>query len=318
MTPVVSILMPVRNSERFLGECLKSILNQTYQNWELIAVNDHSTDQSGGILETFCKVDKRIKHFENSGSGIIDALTLAFERSSGTLITRMDSDDIMPESRLELMVPVALENQNAVITGLVEYFSDTRISDGYVSYQNWLNGINLSGRQWQNIYRECVIASPNWLTSRVVIKSVGGFKSLAYPEDYHLVFKWYESEMPIIVMPETTLLWREHPDRTSRTSSNYQQEAFFNLKIREFLRIDWNHEPILLWGSNPKTQLTKVILRKHAAPFISLTLNDYTKVVNYPNSQVLVGVFPDESDRLKIINYLNSYGFQEGINFWFL
>ena len=97
----ISILMPVKNAALFLRECLDSIVNQEESNFELIAVDDHSTDSSLKILEEYQKKDPRIQVYKNKEHGIIAALRLAYKKSSGILITRMDSDDIMSLHKLK-------------------------------------------------------------------------------------------------------------------------------------------------------------------------------------------------------------------------
>ena len=79
--PLVSILIPFKNTEEFIAECLESILKQTYTNWELLIIDDKSTDSSFTIVESFAQNDNRITLLKNSGSGIIDALQLAFNQS---------------------------------------------------------------------------------------------------------------------------------------------------------------------------------------------------------------------------------------------
>ena len=69
--------MPVRNEETHLASCLKSILKQSYAHWELIIVNDNSTDDTACIIEEYVQIDSRISSYDNVGSGIIDALKLA-------------------------------------------------------------------------------------------------------------------------------------------------------------------------------------------------------------------------------------------------
>ncbi|MCB0382128.1 MAG: glycosyltransferase family 2 protein, partial [Psychroserpens sp.] len=102
--PLISILTPFKNTSLFLKECLESICNQTYTHWELLIVDDHSADDSYQIVDDFAKKDSRITLFKNTGSGIIHALRLAFEKSSGSYITRMDSDDIMHPEKLQIML----------------------------------------------------------------------------------------------------------------------------------------------------------------------------------------------------------------------
>jgi len=96
---MISIVMPMRNALPYLDECVRSIINQTYKSWELIVVNDHSTDLSYDVLSEFSKQDKRITILNATGKGIINALQQAYSKTSGTYITRMDADDIMPEQK---------------------------------------------------------------------------------------------------------------------------------------------------------------------------------------------------------------------------
>ena len=99
----ISILMPVKNAESFLTECLDSIISQSYENWELIAVDDGSSDDSLQILKNYEQSDQRITAYRNDGVGIIDALRLAYNYSQGGMITRMDADDIMTSDKLEVL-----------------------------------------------------------------------------------------------------------------------------------------------------------------------------------------------------------------------
>ena len=69
--PLISILIPFKNTELFLRECINSIINQTYSNWELLIIDDHSTDKSYDLVEDYANKDKRIKLYKNDGSGII-------------------------------------------------------------------------------------------------------------------------------------------------------------------------------------------------------------------------------------------------------
>ena len=100
----VSVLMPFKNTDAFLEECLDSILVQSYKHWELLAVDDNSTDNSSAIIKEYKEKDSRIKLFVNNDDGIIPALRLAYAKSSGTFITRMDSDDVMTPGKLENLV----------------------------------------------------------------------------------------------------------------------------------------------------------------------------------------------------------------------
>src|SRR5690606_34653656 len=97
---LVSILIPFRNTEAYITECLQSVRDQDYVNWEILAVDDHSTDGTAATVELFAALDHRIRLLKNTGEGIIPALRTAYDHARGTLITRMDSDDIMPANKI--------------------------------------------------------------------------------------------------------------------------------------------------------------------------------------------------------------------------
>ena len=103
--------MPSYNSERFIAEAIESVIKQTYNNWELLIVDDCSKDKTIEIVETFLKLDSRIKLFvldENSGAAI--ARNKALEMSEGRFIAYLDSDDLWNECKLEKQVKFMLEN----------------------------------------------------------------------------------------------------------------------------------------------------------------------------------------------------------------
>src|SRR5690606_8064492 len=128
--PLISILTPFKNSAAYLHEYLESIINQTYQHWELLIVDDHSIDNSYNIVASYAKKDERIKVLKNEGKGIIDALKLAFKNSSGEYITRMDSDDLMASKKLEIMLQDLKTHGNGHIAlGLVHYFRDGELGE---------------------------------------------------------------------------------------------------------------------------------------------------------------------------------------------
>ena len=165
--PFISILTPFKNTEKFLAECLDSILCQTYTHWELLIVDDASTDNSYDLVKKYADNDDRIKLINNNGNGIIDALRLAFEHSKGDYITRMDSDDVMPKNKLEVLVHSLMHHgKQHVAVGKVNYFSEEGISNGYERYEKWLNDLTREGANYSEIYKECVIPSPCWMIHR--------------------------------------------------------------------------------------------------------------------------------------------------------
>lgn len=315
----VSILMSFRNPGRFFQECLESILSQQMTAWELIAIDDGSTDGSGDVIRALAREDARVKSFVNEGSGILPALSQALSLAQGNLITRMDADDIMPPGRLQGMSQaLSSAPKNTVVTGLVAYFSEAPVSEGYQKYEQWINEVNLSGQQWAQVYRECVVASPNWMVRRDELVKIGGFDGLTYPEDYDLVLRWYRHRFQIQTIPEVTLHWREHPDRTSRNSAHYSQKAFFELKIKAMAQHDLRSPNVVLWGKNPKATHTAAILTEQGVPFHWHDLDQYIHIEGLANPQLIVAVYPEATVRKQIVQYLAGLGLQMGQDWWYV
>jgi glycosyltransferase involved in cell wall biosynthesis len=117
-TPLVSILMPVYNTSKYLAEALESVINQTYQNWELVAVDDGSTDDSYHILKRYAKKYPSIKVYKNKENlGVLHTLNYALSLSKGEFIARFDSDDMMPINRIKKQVNFLIKNPDIVVVG---------------------------------------------------------------------------------------------------------------------------------------------------------------------------------------------------------
>lgn len=267
--PLVSILTPFKNTEFFLGECIESIINQTYSNWELIIVDDHSNDNSYDVVYNFAKIDNRIKLLKNSGNGIISALQLAFSQSQGKLITRMDSDDVMTSNKIEILASNLLKHgEKHIAVGLVQYFSKDGVGPGYKSYETWLNGLTISGNNYTEIYKECVIPSPCWMAYRKDLIACGAFNPNIYPEDYDLTFRFYKSGLKCIPCDKILHHWRDYSTRTSRTHIHYAQNHFTSLKTKHFLDIDYNPlKTLVIWGAGTKGKIIAKMLVERNIPF---------------------------------------------------
>ncbi|NMM47318.1 glycosyltransferase family 2 protein [Marinigracilibium pacificum] len=260
---LISILMPAKNAEPFLKECLNSVISQSETQWELIIINDHSTDNTIEIIKQYSVKDQRIQYYQNNETGIISALKQAYSYSQGKYIHRMDADDIMAQDKLLLLKQMLVEEgKGTVVTSPVVYFSKKEVSPGYKKYAAWLNNLCQKNNHWDHIYEECVIASPNWLIHREDLDKIGAFNSTIYPEDYDLVFRMYASGIKVKSVDKTLHLWREHQNRTSRRSENYSQKAFFKIKLQYWLSIEFQGEHITIIGAGKKGKILSDLLTK--------------------------------------------------------
>jgi len=252
--PLVSILIPFKNTAPYLVECLDSIRAQEYKNWEVLAVDDSSTDNSWEIVAKYAKTDPRFKLIKNSGKGIIEALRTAYHRCNGELITRMDSDDIMSMDKIGTMVNLLVNTgQGHVAIGQVRYFSDQGISNGYARYEAWLNKLTARGTNYAEIYKECAIPSPCWMVFKEDLKKCGAFEPDRYPEDYDLTFRFYENGLKCIPCNKVLHHWRDYDSRTSRTSEHYAANYFLDIKLLYFLKLEYDPgRPLVIWGAGTK------------------------------------------------------------------
>ena len=275
--PLVSILMPVKNTSDFLKQCLDSILAQTYTNWELVAVDDGSSDDSYSILLEYAQRDNRIITLQNTGHGIIDALRLAFKECNGELITRMDSDDYMSQEKIELLARRLIQSGlNSIAVGLVKYISADSVGAGYKNYENWINQLTIGANNFDEIYKECSIPSPCWMLHKTDLERCNAFDSEIYPEDYDLAFRMKKAGLNILPVDQVVHFWRDWPLRTSRNHEYYADNRFTHLKVRHFLLQDRYIElPLILWGSGNKgKQIAKELLAYH---------HNFTWITNNPN-----------------------------------
>jgi glycosyltransferase involved in cell wall biosynthesis len=260
MKPKVSILIPAKNEAAFLEECLVSIQEQSYENWECIVVDDHSTDNTFEIIQNFTNKDERFKGFRNENTGIIEALRMAYGNSVGEYISRMDADDLMAENRVEALLENLLENGLSHISvGKVQYFSENKLGEGFKNYENWLNELTEVGNNFKDIFKECVIPSPCWMIHREDLDSVDAFDKNRYPEDYDLAFRFYEAGFKVAPCNRVLHKWRDYSTRTSRTDQNYADHTFTEIKTHYFFKLkrDQKKELVIIGAGNRGKKLAK-------------------------------------------------------------
>ena len=126
----ISLIIPVYNTEKYLSRCIESVLQQTYTDWELILVDDGSTDQSGVICDGYCSQDSRIKAIHNKNQGPAASRAGGIRAAKGSLVMFVDSDDWLDASMLRVMYDQMEESGSAIVCCI---FKDID-SDGKVSH----------------------------------------------------------------------------------------------------------------------------------------------------------------------------------------
>ncbi|MFC2096881.1 glycosyltransferase family 2 protein [Bacteroidota bacterium] len=332
-SPYISIVMAVKNSEPFLVDCLDSIIDQTYKNWELIAVNDHSTDRTEEILNEYSNIDNRIRVFQSEGNKLIPALQTGHKKCRGTLINRMDSDDKMPDYKLQVLVDEwEKHGKGNIIAGGTQHFVDEgKVGEGFLRYDKWLNDVARRNAHYQEIYHECVIPSHCWIIHKDDFKSVGAFNSDIYPEDYDLCFRFYKNGLKIIGIDKVLHYWRDHSIRISRTWDCYKDNRYFDLKLNIFFEIDRDTDrPLVLWGGGQNGKDMARLLKnknnhfhwvcdnhkKIGKDIYGVIMENFNIIPEIDNPQIMI-VVSSPDGKINIRKQLISWDKKPVKDFWF-
>ena len=123
--PFFSVIVPVYNVEKYLGECIDSVLAQTYQDFELILVNDGSKDSSGAICDAYAEKDPRIQVIHKENGGVVSARKMGFRKSCGSYIVNVDSDDYLALDYLSRFYKVITRTNAEMIATRLQLVSET-------------------------------------------------------------------------------------------------------------------------------------------------------------------------------------------------
>ena len=121
MEPQISVIVPVYNTEQYLPRCIDSILGQSFADFELLLVNDGSTDRSGAVCNAYAEKDSRIRVFHKENGGVSSARNMGLDNARGEWITFVDSDDELLPDGLQTMLDGVTPDSGMVMCGFVEY-----------------------------------------------------------------------------------------------------------------------------------------------------------------------------------------------------
>lgn len=131
-TPIFSIVIPVYNAEQYLNRCIQSVLNQTFSDFELILVNDGSTDNSLNICENFAENENRIKIISHKNNGVSFTRNKGIKAATGKYITFIDSDDFVDKSYLEsFYLQLSIKETDIIASGIIKYYGESEINITY-------------------------------------------------------------------------------------------------------------------------------------------------------------------------------------------
>jgi len=251
--PLASVVMPCRNAERTVGEAVRSLLEQTLGDLELLLVDDGSRDRSVTAAQEAAAGDPRLRVLARPPEGLVAALNAGLRAARGTWVLRLDADDLAPPDRLERQVAWADRHPDWwVIGGLVQCFPRETLTEGMRRYEHWLNSVATPGEVRRDLFVESPLAHPSVLYRRDRILALGGYREGPFPEDYDLWLRVFEAGGPMGKCDALVLRWRDGPGRLTRTDPRYGPEAFRRLKAEVLARTFLAGGACQIWGAGPE------------------------------------------------------------------
>ncbi len=311
----LSVLLPFRNGASTLDECVDSIQSQTWRDFELLAVNDHSSDESLTVLRSRARSDPRIRVLQNPGRGLVAALNHGLQKAEGDLVARMDADDRMHPERLLKQLRYLRQNPDiAAVGSRARLFPENAIRSGFREYMRWQNACLRPEEIARDIYIEAPLIHPTVMYRRAAVLDLGGYRDGPFPEDYDLWLRFHHSGLRMAKLDVSLLEWREDPERTSRVDPRYDREAFDGLRahyLAKDSRLRSRRHNFVFWGAGRRTrQRCRHLQNKGFTPRAWVDI-DPCKIGNRLQG---VPVVPPEwlrSNRTFVLCYVTNHGARE-------
>lgn len=263
---MISVVLPCYNAQASLQRCLDSLSDQTWADFELIAVNDGSTDATLSLLQGQADLDERIRVFDRPHGGVVAAMNFGMKQCRGEYIARMDSDDICLPERLALQKSHLDHHPHVgLVGGLVRFGGDPSVGQGYKAYVDWTNTLVTAQEIRLARFVESPFANPTIMFRKALVSCHGPFYDGPFPEDYELLLRWMAAGVIMDKVDRDVLIWNDPPSRLTRTDTRYSTAAFYRIKTGYLARwlLKHGHPRVSVVGGGRITRQRALLLEEH-------------------------------------------------------
>lgn len=327
--PITSIILPFHNAEKTLLRTITSLFNQSFKKFEIILINNNSTDNSSKEAIQSAVNDSRIKLISEPRQGVVYAANAGMKAAKGKYIARMDADDVAHPERLEKQFKhLELNPAISISATQVNYRTDNKELSDFSHFTDWSNNLTTWQDIFQNRFVEYPIVNPTLLFRRSLLDEVGYLKDGNFPEDYEWFLRAVDHGHKVEKLPTPLLDWQDSTSRLTRTDERYDSEAFFQIKTyylaKHLKKINQSH--VWIWGAGKLGLKRSQLLLRHR-----ITIDGYIDIkkdkqlTNYPcvhfhdiqpsTQPFIISYITNRDRRDEVRDFLNAKGYEEDTNY---
>lgn len=309
MLPKISVIMPAYNAELFIDEAIASVISQSYENWELIIINDGSTDKTSNIINDWLLKDKRIKYYYQQNGKQGKARNLGISKSKGNYLAFLDADDIWLPDKLAIQILEIQDNKVDLVFADSYVFSSSESND--ISVRMNIPGFSFYDKNTIELFLERNrIPILTVLVKREAVTTVEGFSEkldIQNVEDYHLWLKLLMHGFVFYSSNQVVAKYREHNNSATANDKLVLDKipnAFFDLlklypNYKKLIQKELKSKFNLIYKRNlfTKPQLA-ICIKKNSKYLSKQTLNYGFLFMNF--------LFPTKVTKRLLIYLLNA------------
>lgn len=234
---IVSVVVPVYNVELYVEKCIRSILSQTYPYFELILVDDGSTDRSGKICEEYARFDERVRVVHQENGGLSAARNTGIDAAKGELITFVDSDDFVHTEFLEHLVKALEETDSQVAISSHEVFYQTSYQE-HICEKKEAQPLNV-----EDLYNISLVGYPFFVSAWAKLYDIKLFEHIRYPkgelyEDLAIVYKLFSGVERACFIDEPLYFYYQRQDSILHSAFNTKKLKYLENALNglEFIK----------------------------------------------------------------------------------